>query len=155
MKVYRIVKAEKRSRDLSGTGAFRFGGRWNSAGTYMLYTSENSSLAYLETLVHVDESNLPSNLLVTTIQIKDDKLIYTVKDDEYPVNWQKLDNIENKQIGDKWMKEVKYLGFKVKSAVNPSEYNYLLNPLFPGFPGLVEVFGISPLEVDMRLVKMS
>jgi RES domain-containing protein len=52
MVVFRIVKSLNRAKDLSGMGAFKNGGRWNSKGTYMLYTSINSSLAYLETLVH-------------------------------------------------------------------------------------------------------
>lgn len=153
MTVYRIVKAEKRTHDLSGTGAFKYGGRWNGIGTYMLYTSENTSLAYLETLVHVKEAFLPADLFITTIIVKDDKLIYTVPDEEYPINWKNLDNLENKQNGNKWMAEMKYLGYKIKSAVNPIEHNYLLNPLFLKFTDLVEVSAVSPLAIDSRLIK--
>jgi len=63
MIAYRIVKSIGRAGDFSGTGAFRNGGRWNSKGTYMLYTSMNSSLAYLETLVHFDEADMPPQFI--------------------------------------------------------------------------------------------
>lgn len=151
--VYRIVKSEARSRDLTGTGAFKYGGRWNSTGTYMLYTSENASLTYLETLVHFDEHILPSDLFIITIYIKDESLIYTVNDQDYPTNWKKLDQLENKAIGDLWMDQRTYLGFKVKSAVNSLEYNYLLNPMFPGYKNLVEVYSVAPLVIDSRLIR--
>ncbi len=152
MTVYRIVKTEKRAQVLSGTGAFKFGGRWNSPGTYMLYTSENSSLALLETLVHLDESILPSDLFIVEVLVKDESLIYCVPDKDYPEDWKKLDNLQNKQVGDLWMDEQKHLGYKVKSAVNPSEYNVILNPMFPDFQSLVLIRSILPLNIDLRLV---
>ena len=69
-----FVKAKKRTTDLSGTGAYNAGGRWNSSGVYALYTSENRSLASLEVLVHVDEGELPPDLYVMTIEIVDSAL---------------------------------------------------------------------------------
>ena len=69
MFVYRIVKAKERTNDLSGTGAYKTSGRWNSKGTYMLYTSENSSLAYLETLVHFDDTEYPFMIRVKLIEV--------------------------------------------------------------------------------------
>jgi RES domain-containing protein len=153
MLVYRIAKTEKRARDLSGTGAYLYGGRWNSKSTYMLYTSENSSLAYLENLVHQDESELVPGLFITEIRVQDPALIYTLPDAEYPVNWQKLENIHNKLQGDQWMYKKEYLGFKLRSAINPTEYNYLLNPLFPGFYDQVTIVKVSHVDIDKRLVR--
>ncbi|MGH7564183.1 MAG: RES family NAD+ phosphorylase [Gemmatimonadota bacterium] len=40
-------------------GARRAGGRWNSKGRPMIYTSEHLSLPVLETLVHVTRDELP------------------------------------------------------------------------------------------------
>jgi RES domain-containing protein len=153
MHLYRIAKTEQRAKDLSGTGAFRFGGRWNSKGTYLLYTSENSSLALLENLVHQDESELPPKLFITQLEIKRANLIYTLPDTEYPSNWLQLENIQNKLLGDQLMSERKYLGIKVRSAINQAEYNYLLNPLFPKFHDLLSLVSVTPLKVDERLVK--
>ncbi|RYE29750.1 MAG: RES domain-containing protein [Sphingobacteriaceae bacterium] len=153
MLVYRIVKGEKRVHDLSGTGAFKYGGRWNSVGVYMLYTSENSSLAYLETLVHTDKYVIPKDLFIITISVNDKAPIYTVTNDQYPINWKTLDNIENKILGDQIMLKKEFLGFKIKSAINDHGYNYLLNPLFPDFDTLVEDIAIQKLIVDSRLIR--
>lgn len=152
MIVYRIVKILSRANDLSGLGAFKYGGRWNSKGTYMLYTSINSSLAYLENLVHFDEFDTPPELFISAIEINNDKKnIYELPDDKYPENWKAPGNLANKILGDQWMSENKFIAFKVRSAVNPSEYNFLLNPLFPGFREQVIVNSIEPLSIADRL----
>lgn len=154
MIVHRITKSKLHARDISGMGAFMSGGRWNNKGTYMLYTSMNSSLAYLENLVHFDESNLPPDLYITTLELQvTDEDVYQMPDDDYPATWQVLDNLGNKQIGDLWMREKKYLAYKVRSAVNPSEYNCLLNPLYPGYHDRMNIRAIAPLSVDSRLIR--
>jgi RES domain-containing protein len=154
MIVYRIAKSEQRVRDFSGIGAFKNGGRWNSKGNYMLYTSMNSSLAYLETLVHFKEPDLPPNLYIAAVEIKkSDALIYWLPDNEYPVTWQAQDNLENKIMGDRWMRENKFLAFKVRSAINPSEYNFLLNPIYPGFHDKITIDSVYSLNIDARLIR--
>jgi len=152
MFVYRISQTEERARDISGTGAFLYGGRWNSPGTYMLYTSVNSSLAYLETLVHFNEFNSPPGLYIAQIEV-DETIVNQVPDWEYPELWQQPDNIAIQVLGDSWMKANKYLGFRVKSAINPSEFNFLLNPQFPGFEKLVKLVSVTPLQIDTRLLR--
>jgi len=152
MLVYRIAKSELRARDISGYGAFRNGGHWNSKGITMLYTSMNSSLAYLENLVHFDESYFPPGLFIAAIQIPDDKkLVYQLPDRSYPKNWQTPENLANKRVGDRWMTDAKYLAIKVRSAVNPSEYNFLLNPFFPAYHDLVKIESLEALRTDARL----
>lgn len=152
MFVYRIVKLKNRATDLSGTGAFKFGGRWNSKGTYMLYTSENSSLAYLETIVHFDEEYFPPNLFIVKIEVDNKAPVYTVPEKDYPVDWKQLELIKNKTFGDQWMAEKKFLAIKVRSAINQFEYNYLLNPLFPRFHNLVKIVDVVKIKTDERLV---
>ncbi len=152
MFVYRISQTEEKARDLSGTGAFLYGGRWNSPGTNMLYTSMNSSLAYLETLVHFNELYTPAGLYITQIEV-DETIINQVPDWDYPEFWQQPDNIATQVLGDSWMRANKYLGFEVKSAINPSEFNFLLNPQFPGFEKLVKLISVTPLQIDTRLLR--
>lgn len=152
MKVYRVVKDRIRTTDLSGTGAFRAGGRWNSKGIYMLYTSENSSLAFLESLVHFDKSYFPPHLYIVHLEIDDAAPIYTVPQIEYPKNWLQLELPENKKRGDKWMLDISYIGISVKSAVNVSETNILLNPLFPRYHDLIKVIDVTEIRIDERLV---
>lgn len=155
MLCYRIAKSRARTTDLSGMGAYTFGGRWNSPGTYMLYTSENSSLAYLENLVHFDSDIIPPNLFIMGIEITGaPNLVYTLPDSAYPKNWMQLGNLANRRLGDKWVWEKKYLGIRVRSAVNPKEFNCLLNPLFPGYHELVNVTSVERLPIDSRLIKI-
>jgi RES domain-containing protein len=149
--VYRIVQALARAKDLSGIGAYKWGGRWNSKGTYMLYTSESTSLGYLESLVHFDPLTFPPQLYIMKIEVKDGALIRKVPDTEYPGNWLKPDLLANKMLGDSWMKDEKHIGFLVRSAVNPQEYNCLLNPLFPGYHDLVKVIDVTAIGTDKRL----
>jgi RES domain-containing protein len=151
MEAYRIVQRKARATDISGTGSFRVGGRWNSKGTYMLYTSENSSLAYLEALVHFDQSLSPPQLFITQIEIDDKSPILTLPEAGYPTNWEKVGSIETQQLGDRLMKDLNYLGIRVRSAINTREFNILLNPLFPDYMNLVKVIDVTELAIDPRL----
>ncbi|MGY3055628.1 RES domain-containing protein [Pedobacter sp. UYEF25] len=152
MRLYRIVKSEKRTKDLSGMGAFRAGGRWNDKGTYVLYTSENSSLAFLENLVHFDLDEIPDDLYVMEISIAKEDLIYQIPDADYPNDWLNSDNLACKKLGDKLFADHKLLGIKVRSAVNRSEYNILLDPLFPGYHDLINVINVVKIPVNQRLI---
>ncbi len=152
MVVYRIVKSEARTRDLSGKGAFIEGGRWNNPGIFLLYTSMNSSLAILESMVHFDESELPPRMFIMHIEIDETAFIYQFPDDNLPANWRRPENIELKEIGDKLLRDNQYVGIKVRSAVNPEEYNILLNPLFPAYYDLVKVIAAEPYDLDQRLI---
>lgn len=152
MFIYRIVKKLTRTTDLSGVGAFQDGGRWNNEGTYMLYTSENSSLAYLESLVHFGE-DIPPNLYIMQLEISDaDGKILHLPDNEYPTDWIETESSACKILGDDMMAKQKYLAIKVRSKVNPYEYNYLLNPLFPRYHDLVKVISVEKLTIDTRLI---
>jgi len=153
MLVYRIAKTLERVEDISGFGAFKYGGRWNNKGTYMLYTSINSSLAYLENLVHFNEADMPSDLYLAVIEIKDEDLIYQVPDNKYPALWQAPGNPENKKVGDEWMQNKRFIAFRVRSVVNPLEFNFLLNPLYRGYHDKVKVISIDQLRIDPRLLK--
>lgn len=155
MHIYRIAKSKKRTADISGMGAYQLGGRWNSQGTYMLYTSENSSLAYLENLVHFDSVIIPPKLYIMCLEITaSPDLIYTLPDRKYPKNWMQVGDLENKILGDKLMAERRYLAIKVRSAVNFREFNYLLNPLYPGYHDLVKIVSVEALPVDNRLISI-
>ena len=150
MNLYRIVQNKTRTTDLSGIGAFIAGGRWNSKGTYMLYTSENSSLAYLESLVHFERSRMPPHLFIMMLEVDSTANVYTFPDAEYHANWQNPGLIANQKLGDQWMKEMRYLAIKIRSAINPSEFNYLLNSLFPRFHDLVKVISLEEIMTDGR-----
>ncbi len=54
-------------------------------------------------------------------------------------------------MGDRFFVEKKYLGIKVRSAVMLDSYNYVLNPLYPGYYDFVKVVEVKELEIDKRL----
>lgn len=54
MKAFRIFKTKYRDSWADGEGAFRFGGRWNTRGTRIIYAAESLSLAVLEMLVNLN-----------------------------------------------------------------------------------------------------
>ncbi|WP_296309718.1 RES family NAD+ phosphorylase [Pseudomonas sp.] len=58
--------------DLSGAGAKATGGRWNEAGTAMVYTASSRALACLETVVHLNAAGLPLNRYLVEIDVPDD-----------------------------------------------------------------------------------
>lgn len=153
MRVYRIVQKAHRAHDLSGTGAYRFGGRWNSPGTYMLYTSENRSLAMLEVLVHFDQDLFPADMYVMEIEIDDSAPLHVFPERSLPENWRAHENISLKETGDTIMQQMKYAGIVVPSAVLPSERNVLLNPLFKGYQDLIKISAIELIQPDERLLK--
>jgi RES domain-containing protein len=150
MLVYRIVKSEKRTKDISGTGAFNEGGRWNNEGVYALYTSENEALALIEILANVERAELPPHLFIMTIQISDKAPIYEIPDKKLPKNWRLPDNIFLKEWGSRIFFENDFIGIKALSAVMQTSYNYILNPRFHQYNKLIKVIKIKELELDTR-----
>jgi RES domain-containing protein len=55
---WRIYKPKHRASAFTGEGARRFGGRWNSKGVPLIYTSSSISLASLEMLVHLQAAEI-------------------------------------------------------------------------------------------------
>ncbi|NQU32919.1 MAG: RES family NAD+ phosphorylase [Bacteroidetes bacterium] len=70
MIVYRLTKA-KYSNDLSGKGAAKTGGRWNSKGIPVVYTCESRALCTSEIAVHTPLGILPLDYMLITIEISD------------------------------------------------------------------------------------
>ena len=153
MFVYRVVQSRARAGDLSGNGAFKVGGRWNNPGTYVLYCAENSSLAMLENIVHFEAGNSPPHLFIIKLEVDDAAPIFTLPDADYPPDWLRPDLVENKIIGDQIINGGLSIGFRVRSAVNPGEYNVLLSPAFPDYAKLVKVVEVTDIKTDVRLVK--
>ncbi|MBC8151622.1 MAG: RES family NAD+ phosphorylase, partial [Bacteroidetes bacterium] len=87
MELFRIAQ-KPYSTDLSGRGAFEYGGRWNEKEHYMLYTSGSRSLAMLETLVHLRRTQPPANRVVMILYLPDSLIVDTVHDRQLPEEWQ-------------------------------------------------------------------
>ncbi|MEM7296741.1 MAG: RES family NAD+ phosphorylase [Bacteroidota bacterium] len=147
MILYRIT-SKVHARDLSGTGAFLYGGRWNSKGVRMVYTSGSLSLAALEVIANLSGDKLNKNLYCVELEFPDHLPVQTL--DPLPEKWNEFPYSGNSvNAGNSFIKEGGFC-LKVPSAIIPSEYNYLLNPLHNDFAH-VKFIDARPLILDKRL----
>ena len=63
MRIWRICRARFADEAFSGQGARRFGGRWNSPGVPMVYSSSSLALAAMELFVHLEPNQQPDDLV--------------------------------------------------------------------------------------------
>jgi RES domain-containing protein len=151
MIVFRLSKS-KYAEDLSGKGAEIAGGRWNSKGKKVLYTSQSIALCTTEIAVHTPLGNIPTDYNLTTIEIPD------VPINEYlsgklPKDWKSFPHSKSSQkIGDLFLTEGKFLVLKVPSAVVQGEFNYLLNPEHEFFHK-IKILRVEEFSFDKRLFK--
>lgn len=149
MQVFRIAK-KAYIRDLTGTGAKRYGGRWNPRGTPILYTSEQRSLAILEMLVNASMLTIPTDLALLTLQISDSTNHSHIDLDDLPSNWRNSPApLRLSEIGAKWVMSNKSVILKVPSAIVPEELNILINPLHPDFKK-ISIESVSDFTLDSR-----
>jgi RES domain-containing protein len=128
MIVYRLCKA-KYSHDLTGSGAEKTGGRWNSKGVPMVYTSESRALCIAEIAVHTPLGILPGDYELVSIDLPTDMTIFRIKENEFPDYWKSFPHHGiTRKSGDHIIRQNKYLVIKAPSSVVPGDYNYLLNP---------------------------
>jgi len=127
MKVFRLSK-QKYARDLNGKGAARFGNRWNSKGTEMIYTSESRALAMAEVAVHLTLANIPSDYMIE-LEIPETIKISTLQNNKLPIDWnENHPGIHTQKIGDEFIDDGNTCVLKVPSAVVKGDFNFLINP---------------------------
>jgi RES domain-containing protein len=130
--VWRLTLKQHAAPD--GEGARRYGGRWNKPGTPVVYTSGTLSLAVLEYLVHVDSDLLPVGLVSVSATIPDSLNIETIDTAGLPVDWKdKIIPASLQQLGTDWANQARSPVLKVPSVIIEHEWNYVFNPLHPGF----------------------
>ena len=149
MIVYRLSKAIH-ANDLSGTGAEKNGGRWNSHGIPMIYTSESRALCIAEVAVHLPMGILPEEYTLITINIPG-RFIFSLPDNQLPKDWKSIPPAQStKTIGDQFIGNQKYLTLKVPSMIVKDEHNFLVNPKHSAIKE-VRIISIEPFEFDSRL----
>ncbi|MDB5853195.1 MAG: hypothetical protein JWR22_1236 [Herminiimonas sp.] len=116
---------------LGGAGAKATGGRWNRAGTAMVYCSENIALACLETFVHLRAGGLPLNRYLVQVDIPDD--VWNAATHAVPaIGWDAIPTGRlSLDAGDAWAAACRTAVMLVPSAIVPEERNLLINPLHP------------------------
>lgn len=149
MIVYRLSKG-KYHRDLSGKGAEIHGGRWNSKGTALVYTSQSRALTFAEISMHIPLGITPKDYFLITIQILDTVDIHKLGEADLPADWRSNPHSDSTQkIGDEFATELKHLVLRVPSAVVPGDFNYLINPSHPMMRE-VTIANVEPFEFDSR-----
>jgi RES domain-containing protein len=149
MIVYRITKGRYKN-DISGMGAKLYGSRWNTAGVPMLYAAESISLAVLETLVHLQEVEIPTAYWLLKIQVPDEGKITAIELAKLKKNWQ-ADEAYTQYIGSEFIKNNQSLVLKVPSAIITEEFNYLVNPLYKNF-NKTQILQAAAFNFDTRLL---
>lgn len=149
MTIYRLVRSEYKD-DLSGYGAFLYGGRWNSKGQYAVYGAAHISLAVLEIVVNYDAAStplLPSFHLVE-IQVPD-TAVAEIQKSGLKKSWG-ADTDYTRYIGDAFLQSKSDIILTVPSAIIPEESNYLLNPVHPDFRK-IKITASRKYPLDHRL----
>ena len=118
---WRIVKARRAAHAFDGEGARIEGGRWNSPGTPMVYTSGSAALAALEMLVHLGRGTMLSEYVVISCTF-DSALVSRIDRRALPKHWRSYPAPpELQQLGDEWIKNATSAVLEVPSAVIETE----------------------------------
>ena len=128
-RVFRVLRAAYARAPFDGEGAYRYGGRWSSPGTRLVYTSEHQSLAMLEYFVHLDPEDAPDDLVLATADVPDDLSRERLPVSERPAHWRETPAPpELAHIGDEFVKKAETCLLVVPSALAINENNWLINP---------------------------
>ncbi len=150
MIVYRLCKS-KYSNDLSGNGAEKSGGRWNSKGVAMLYTSNSRALCTTEIAAHTPLGILPLDYFLISIEVPDTVIFCEIEIAKLSSNWSDYPPTKSTQkLGDKFITENKYLLMKVPSAIVQGEFNFLFNPHHKNFKQ-VKIVNAESFKFNSRL----
>lgn len=153
MKIYRLSKKEF-INDLSGKGAEKYGGRWNSKGTVIIYTSDSRALCTAEVAVHFPLGIIPVDYFISTIEIPENVSMKEISPKSLPDNWKSFPHSHStQQIGDDFVIKNLHLVLKVPSAVIQGDYNFLINPYHTDFKK-IKILNIEPFDFDKRLFKI-
>lgn len=146
---WRILKHKRAATAFTGEGAAKTGGRWNSRGVSVVYTSATKSLAILESLVHL---NPPVTFTHVAFPLTfADALVEVFPVKNLPADWRaEPPPPSTKAIGDDWVKAARSTVLALPSVI-AGETNYLLNPAHPDFRKIT-IGKAEPSVFDPRLL---
>ncbi len=147
IKSYRIVKRKLVETAFSGEGSCLYGGRWNSLGVRVVYTSGSLSLALHEWRVHLTQWPTPP-VMVIEIEFAASRVWSPAR---LPAEWSRMPYPKTTAaVGDNWIRSSRSAVMRLPSAIVPDEFNYLVNPAHPDFPR-IRIGKARLFEVDTRL----
>ena len=146
---------------MTGQGAYLFGGRWNSPGRHAVYLSGTLTLAMLEVLVHIDDTEafLEKSHIYHSVNFGEAD-VSVLEAASLPQGWNaRPETRASQQVGDEFLERAEHLVLALPSVITPSGLrydplymNYLLNPKHPEVSG-VELGRIKELDWDVRLAE--
>jgi len=134
IQAWRITKTTDRRKAFSGEGARLYGGRWNSKGIPVVYAAATRSLAMLEILVHMRNTQqtvppIPYMLFPASF---DERLLEELPPSSLPADWDLEPPTDStKSIGDAWVSAASSPVLSLPSVLVPETWNVLVNPLHP------------------------
>jgi len=152
MTIYRITKKQYASK-FNGKGAARYGNRWNSKGTEVIYCAESRALAFAELSVYLNIAMASTQYVMLTIKVPE-KLKFKILDTKnLPTNWNVYPHIKDTQIiGDQFVQKGQFAIMKVPSAIVHGDYNFLLSPHHRNF-NKIKIVNSASFPIDQRIFK--
>jgi RES domain-containing protein len=128
--------ADRRRPIFDGTGAFLYGGRWNSPGRRVIYAADTFAGALLEVLVHARIGAVPRAHAWIEISIPPDLAFEDLAPEELD-GWADEESSSARAFGDRWHDERRSAILVVPSVVTSGiGNNVLINQDHPGFERL-------------------
>jgi RES domain-containing protein len=150
LKSYRIGDPNGAYPIFDANGSKVYPGRWNTAASPMIYTSEHYSTAMLEKLVH-GSGHLPPHQHFIEITVPNG-ITYELLDATTLPGWDAIDGAVSRAFGEAWQRSKRSLLLVVPSVVARIENNILINPEHPEFPRITHGLH-QPVWWDLRLFK--
>lgn len=149
---WRIAIGDYAESAFDGEGAFIYGGRWNSRGVRVVYTSSSAALAALELLVRIRQREPLRKYLLFACTFEEN-LVEVIDRDHLPDDWrQSPAAAQLEQIGDSWIRSAASAVLQVPSVIIETESNFLLNPEHPDFKK-IDIADPTPFSLDVRLLQ--
>ena len=141
------------ARDRRGYGAAIFGGRWNQRNVAANYAGLSVEIAVLEKFVHTAARPVPDLVLVRIELPEDSHLYWHPSIATLPRRWNETPGAEaTAAFGTAFLREARFLGLIVPSAVVPEARNIVINPMHLAFRN-VRMRTVRAFAFDRQMFK--
>ncbi len=146
MIVFRCALLKHVTTTLTGDGAARYGGRWNSKGVPVIYTAESRIMAVLELLIRQPIDKICADFRIVPIEFTE-----TFTQPRLPPDWKENERT-SRRVGDDALQNRNNLVIRVPSALLANSFNFLINPLSTKI-SQVKLHKEEPILMDERLME--
>ena len=152
MRIWRICRERYADLAYAGEGARLYGGRWNSKGIRMVYSSTSLALAAVETFVNLEPKLRPDDLVSIEADLPGKIRTERLDVKSLPLDWYQLRDESLRIFGDDWIRSANSTALYVPSAAIRGEWNVLLNPGHSDFAKL-KFQPPKRFEFDLRMFR--